>query len=184
MLCPIRSGPARIRGPKQGQHRHPQKVHHRREPVDLGGRQELRLVDEHAVGGCGRYRLKQVGRRIEGCGIGGEPEDVSYGGLNRDSVVRRNVITDCSDDGIQVEGGVQNVLVSGNTVKRCLIGIAFAPALTGPADLELTVDVYFPRTVLSLPSELSGRTAHPGGRNRLMLDGHAKFFRDARTPSG
>jgi prepilin-type N-terminal cleavage/methylation domain-containing protein/prepilin-type processing-associated H-X9-DG protein len=59
-----------------------------------------------------------------------------------------------------------------------------APALTGPADLELTVDVYFPRTVLSLPSELSGRTAHPGGRNRLMLDGHAKFFRDARTPSG
>lgn len=59
-----------------------------------------------------------------------------------------------------------------------------APPLTGPADLELTVDVYFPRTVLSLPSELRGRTAHPGGRNRLMLDGHAKFFRDARTPSG
>lgn len=59
-----------------------------------------------------------------------------------------------------------------------------APALTGPADLELTVDVYFPRTVSSLPAELSGRTAHPGGRNRLMLDGHTKFFRDARTPSG
>lgn len=59
-----------------------------------------------------------------------------------------------------------------------------APALTGPADVELTVDVYFPRTVSSLPAELSGRAAHPGGRNRLMLDGHAKFFRDARTPAG
>jgi len=50
----------------------------------------------------------------------------------------------------------------------------------GPSEVELTVDVYFPRTAPSLPHELSGRGAHPGGRNRLMLDGHASFARDAR----
>jgi len=54
----------------------------------------------------------------------------------------------------------------------------------GPADVELTVDVYFPNTVPSVAPELKGRTAHPGGRNRLMLDGHVEFIRDARTPSG
>jgi len=54
----------------------------------------------------------------------------------------------------------------------------------GPADVELTVDVYFPNTIPSVPPELKGRAAHPGGRNRLMLDGHVEFIRDARTPSG
>ena len=54
----------------------------------------------------------------------------------------------------------------------------------GLADVELTVDVYFPNTIPSVAPELKGRTAHPGGRNRLMLDGHVEFIRDARTPSG
>lgn len=65
-------------------------------------------------------------------GIGGEPEDVSWGGFYRDSVIENNTISDCADDGIQVEGGTANVMVRGNDIKRCLIGIAFAPALTGP----------------------------------------------------
>lgn len=51
---------------------------------------------------------------------------------------------------------------------------------TGPSDVELTVDVYFPSTVSSLPATLQGRGAHPSGRNRLMLDGHASFVRDKR----
>jgi prepilin-type N-terminal cleavage/methylation domain-containing protein len=50
----------------------------------------------------------------------------------------------------------------------------------GPSEVELTVDVYFPATVPSLAAELSGRGAHPGGRNRLMLDGRASFVRDPR----
>jgi prepilin-type N-terminal cleavage/methylation domain-containing protein/prepilin-type processing-associated H-X9-DG protein len=53
---------------------------------------------------------------------------------------------------------------------------------SGPADVELTVDVYFPGTIPSVPAELSGRTAHGGGRNRLMLDGHVEWLRDKRTP--
>jgi len=52
----------------------------------------------------------------------------------------------------------------------------------GPEDVELMVDIYFPNTISSLPQDLRGRSAHPGGRNRLMLDGSAAFLRDARTP--
>ena len=54
----------------------------------------------------------------------------------------------------------------------------------GPADVELSVDVYFPNTIGTVAPELKGRTSHPKGRNRLMLDGHVEFLRDARTPSG
>ena len=38
----------------------------------------------------------------------------------------------------------------------------------GPSDVELTVDVYFPATIATVPANLKGRTSHPGGRNRLM----------------
>lgn len=54
----------------------------------------------------------------------------------------------------------------------------------GPAEVELTVDVYFPATIPAVPTELRGRSAHPGGRNRLMLDGRVEWTRDARTPRG
>jgi len=49
-----------------------------------------------------------------------------------------------------------------------------------PADVELVVDPYFPGTIPSVAAELKGLAAHQGGRNRLMLDGHAVFARDAR----
>jgi len=52
----------------------------------------------------------------------------------------------------------------------------------GPVDVELTVDGYFPNTIPSVPTELKGRSAHAGGRSRLMLDNHVEFLRDARTP--
>jgi prepilin-type N-terminal cleavage/methylation domain-containing protein/prepilin-type processing-associated H-X9-DG protein len=73
----------------------------------------------------------------------------------------------------------------GRTEADCVASLRVAnnPAAgspNGPSDVELVVDVYFPRTVASLPPELSGRGAHPGGRNLLMLDGHARFLRDAR----
>ncbi len=51
----------------------------------------------------------------------------------------------------------------------------------GPADAELAVDPYFPRTIPSTPPALRGRAVHFGGRNRLFLDGHVRFLRDART---
>jgi len=51
----------------------------------------------------------------------------------------------------------------------------------GPADAELAVDPYFPKTIPSTPPALRGRAIHFGGRNRLFLDGHVKFMRDIRT---
>jgi len=50
----------------------------------------------------------------------------------------------------------------------------------GIADVELLVDPYFPKTVRSLPASQKGMAVHPGGRNRLLLDGHAKWLPDAR----
>ena len=51
----------------------------------------------------------------------------------------------------------------------------------GAADVELAVDPYFPKTIPSVAPELRGKSVHSGGRNRLFLDGHAKFLRDIRT---
>jgi prepilin-type N-terminal cleavage/methylation domain-containing protein len=54
--------------------------------------------------------------------------------------------------------------------------------ISGPCDVELVVDAYFPSTVPNLPPELKGRAVHPGGRNRLLLDGHTAYLKDKRTP--
>jgi prepilin-type N-terminal cleavage/methylation domain-containing protein/prepilin-type processing-associated H-X9-DG protein len=51
----------------------------------------------------------------------------------------------------------------------------------GPADVELAVDPYFPRTIPSVPAALKGRGVHMGGRNRVFLDGHVRYLRDIRT---
>ena len=57
------------------------------------------------------------------------------------------------------------------------------PTIGRPASLsevELAVDTYFPNTIPSVAPALSGRAAHASGRNRLMLDFSASFWRDAR----
>jgi hypothetical protein len=69
-------------------------------------------------------------------GIGGEVEDDLRGSFDRDTTIARNTVRDCSDDGIQVEGGNQNIRVTNNQVTECGVGISFAPNLTGP----LTID--------------------------------------------
>jgi prepilin-type N-terminal cleavage/methylation domain-containing protein/prepilin-type processing-associated H-X9-DG protein len=51
----------------------------------------------------------------------------------------------------------------------------------GPADVEIAVDPYFPKTIPTVPAGLKGIAVHFGGRNRLFLDGHVKFLRDIRT---
>lgn len=51
----------------------------------------------------------------------------------------------------------------------------------GVADTEFAVDPYFPKTIPSIPSNLRGKAVHAGGRNRLFLDSHVKFLKDART---
>ncbi len=69
-------------------------------------------------------------------GLGGEGENSNIGILHKDSIVENNVFKDCDDDGIQVEGGTQNVYVRNNTIEGCAIGIAFAPSNVGPLYIE------------------------------------------------
>ena len=54
--------------------------------------------------------------------------------------------------------------------------------INGVSDVELVVDPYFPATISTVAPELKGRTVHPGGRNRILLDGHAQYLKDKRTP--
>ncbi|HEV2208676.1 MAG TPA: prepilin-type N-terminal cleavage/methylation domain-containing protein [Verrucomicrobiae bacterium] len=54
--------------------------------------------------------------------------------------------------------------------------------ISGAVDVELVVDPYFPMTVPTVDSALKGRAVHPGGRNRLLLDGHTQYLKDKRTP--
>lgn len=55
---------------------------------------------------------------------------------------------------------------------------------SSPSDVELVVDVYLPSGVPGIAPELAGRSAHPGGRNRLMLDQSASWIRDPRVMLG
>jgi parallel beta-helix repeat protein len=69
-------------------------------------------------------------------GIGGEEEGSYHGGFDRDTVIENNTIRDCWDDGIQVEGGAQNVIVRSNDISGCGTGVAFAAPMTGPLYVE------------------------------------------------
>lgn len=60
---------------------------------------------------------------------------------------------------------------------------ANTPTVGQPAsmsDVELAVDPYYPATAPNVPARMAGRSLHRGGRNQLMLDGSARFLRDAR----
>lgn len=69
---------------------------------------------------------------------------------------------------------VDDLRASGNTTIDPLVP-------QGPADVEMVVDPYFPRTVPNPPADLAGKAVHMGGRNRVFLDGHVKWRRDIRT---
>jgi prepilin-type N-terminal cleavage/methylation domain-containing protein/prepilin-type processing-associated H-X9-DG protein len=73
----------------------------------------------------------------------------------------------------------------GKTVSACVSDLRAAnnPQAgqpNGPSEVELAVDPYFPGTIPAVAEDLKARAAHPRGRNRLFLDGHADFLKDAR----
>lgn len=69
-------------------------------------------------------------------GIGGETEDDERGSFDRDTLIARNTVSECFDDGIQTEGGNVNVRVEDNIIHQCSVGIALAPNLVGPLFVE------------------------------------------------
>lgn len=72
-------------------------------------------------------------------GIGGEAEDDPNGGFDGDTIIENNVVRECWDDGIQVEGGDDNVIVRGNTIIGCGTGVALAPVMAGPLTIERNI---------------------------------------------
>lgn len=82
-----------------------------------------------------------AGNTITGCrdGIGGEVEDDPHGSFDHDTVIENNIVRDCYDDGIQVEGGNANVVVRNNRIEGCGTGIGMAPNLVGPLTIEHNV---------------------------------------------
>lgn len=83
--------------------------------------------------------------------------------------------------------GIENFW--GKTETQALVDLQAASAtdpllglINGISDVELVVDSYFPSTTPTVSPELKGRAVHPGGRNRILLDGHAQYLKDKRTP--
>jgi len=73
----------------------------------------------------------------------------------------------------------------GKTIPQCVSDLVAenSPQIgqpTGPVQVELVVDPYFPATIPSVSPELRGRAVHSKGRNRLFLDNHAVFEKDSR----
>lgn len=75
-----------------------------------------------------------AGNFTNGCkdGIGGENEGSDHGSFDKNTAIENNVVKNCADDGIQIEGGDVNITVQNNRIENCLIGIAFAPNRIGP----------------------------------------------------
>lgn len=69
-------------------------------------------------------------------GIGSQNEDDVRGGFDRNTLIARNTVRGCRDDGIQVEGGNTNIHVIDNRIEECGYGIALAPNLVGPLYVE------------------------------------------------
>lgn len=69
------------------------------------------------------------GNTIVGCrdGIGGEEEGDLHGQFDGTTIIENNKISDCWDDGVQIEGNTTGVIVRFNIIARCAIGIANAP---------------------------------------------------------
>lgn len=69
-------------------------------------------------------------------GFGGEANFDAHGGYDRDTTIAFNTITDCDDDGVEADGGTQNVRVTDNVITGCAEGISFNANVIGPAYAE------------------------------------------------
>lgn len=111
------------------------------------------------------------------------PQTVQAGGVQTNSPLARYWMWrfDRMDDPIPLDN------FWGRTAEGCVQSLreAASPYIgipSGPTEVELIVDIYFPNTIPTVSETLKGRSAHRGGRNRAMLDGHVQFLEDKRTP--
>jgi hypothetical protein len=76
--------------------------------------------------------------------IGGETEEDPNGAFDQDTIIEFNTIMNGDDDGIQVEGGGQDIIVRNNDISLYGTGIAFASPHSGPLRIENNV-IHHPR---------------------------------------
>jgi hypothetical protein len=72
-------------------------------------------------------------------GIGGEVEADVHGAFDGNTTIEHNDIHNCDDDGIQVDGNTQHVMVRENHIQGCAIGLSLTPNLGGPLTIERNV---------------------------------------------
>lgn len=117
-------------------------------------------------------------------GFGTEPEDDTNGGVGNGTIIENNDISNCNDDGLQVEGRVQNVTVRNNTISTCGTGVAVAPVLVGP----LTVSNNYIHTLRYAPSsaffcyKMGDRSG--SGAPQIIFTNNVCKTGSAKDPSG
>lgn len=90
-------------------------------------------------------------------GLGGS-SDYSFEGFpNKDSDIYGNIISHCWDDGIESEGGNQNVRIWGNYIDKTYVKIAIAATSSGPLYIYRNVANTSRRSGLEPDSDLYGR---------------------------
>ena len=103
-------------------------------------------------------------------GIGGSKNRSYRGCPNADSDIYANIITHCWDDGIEAEGGNENVRIWGNYIDHTYVKIAIASTSVGPA--------YVWRNVLGMAEK---SPAKPGNGIFIKAGGgtaDAKYYGD------
>lgn len=121
-------------------------------------------------------------------GIGGTDNDSDWGFTRADTDIYQNKIQNCTDDGIEVEGGGCNVRVWGNYTDKVAVGIASTPVRIGPMYIWKNVtDKHRSRYATSLDSDdrlqfFKARTGELGGGGKRFVFHNTSL--QAPPPSG
>jgi hypothetical protein len=91
---------------------------------ECGGNNVIRYNEVYSTTGIQHYFMD---------GIGGGNNDSNKGWPGADSDVYGNRVQHAMDDGIEAEGGGQNVRVWGNYIDSTAVGVATTPVAIGPA---------------------------------------------------
>jgi hypothetical protein len=104
--------------------------------------------------------------------IGGGNNDSNKGFPGADSDIYGNIVKNAWDDGIEAEGGGQNVRVWGNYIDSTTTGVATTPVAIGPA--------YVFRNVYNRSRQLSQVAPDSDDRNNFAKSGSWKKYGDGR----
>lgn len=119
----------------------------------------LQTLGNHVI----RYnRIHSVSNRWYNDGIGGGSNASSeFGNVNCDTDIYGNIVSQCWDDAIEVEGRDENVRVWGNFIRDSSVGVASGAVTVGP--------LYVFRNVIM---ESYASESDPGRRGTAFKTGH------------